>query len=234
MGRCSSIDRRRSQFCLWFNYSSGDRSADYPVTSWSVSPIAGARVGVWDFSVLLCSTVAAFIPAVGEYAYRNINPAIEFPWLPSSATSYVADVLQLRTDAPVIPFDHFQGVITFPSFHASLGVLFLWAFWRTPVVRWIALILNGALIAATPIFGGHYFVDVAAGMLLAFGSILIAQGAVGRLRQAFGGSSRGGDQSRNNPSNEPARLAHINNDNKRAAFFMDQVKEIDLGGSERY
>jgi len=148
----------------------------------------------FQISVLLCSTVAAFMPAVGEYAYRNINPAIEFPWLPSSATSYVADVLQLRTDAPVIPFDHFQGVITFPSFHASLGVLFLWAFWRTPVVRWIALILNGALIAATPIFGGHYFVDVAAGLLLAFGSILIAQGAVGRLRQAFGGASRGDAQ----------------------------------------
>jgi membrane-associated phospholipid phosphatase len=148
----------------------------------------------FQISVLLCSTVAAFMPAVGEYAYRNINPAIEFPWLPSGATSYVADVLQLRTDAPVIPFDNFQGVITFPSFHASLGVLLLWAFWRTPVVRWIALIMNGALIAATPIFGGHYFVDVAAGMLLAFGSILIAQGAVGCLRQAFGGASRGGDR----------------------------------------
>ena len=63
----------------------------------------------FQISVLLCSTVAALMPAVGEYAYRNVNPAIEFPWLPSSATSYVADVLQLRTDASGHPFRPLSG-----------------------------------------------------------------------------------------------------------------------------
>jgi PAP2 superfamily len=135
----------------------------------------------FQFSVLFCAVVAAFMPALGEYTYRKIN-TVDFEWLPPVATSYVTEVIQLRTDAPHIVLDNLEGVITFPSFHAALGVLLFWAFWRTPVVRWIALILNGALIVATPIFGGHYFVDVAAGILVGVASILVARGTVGFAR----------------------------------------------------
>ena len=159
---------------------------------WSISPIAGARVGVSDQRPIVFDGRGLHAGS-RRIAYRNINPAIEFPWLPSSATSYAADVLQLRTDAPVIPFDDFQGVITFPSFHASLGVLFLWAFWRTPVVRWIALILNGALIAATPIFGGHYLLMSQRACF--WPSVHPDRTRSGWVfRQAFGGSSRGDAQ----------------------------------------
>jgi membrane-associated phospholipid phosphatase len=133
-------------------------------------------------SALTCSVIAAFMPAVGEYTYRKINLGFQFRWVPLIATSYVADVMQLRTGAPFIPLDSFQGVITFPSFHAALGLLFLWVFWRTPVIRWVAFIVNGTMIAATPIFGGHYFIDVAAGLLVAFGCILLARRAVGVLQ----------------------------------------------------
>lgn len=141
----------------------------------------------FQICALSCAAIAAFMPAVGEYAYLKINPAIQFQWLPSFVTSYVADVIQLRTDAPFIPLDGFKGVITFPSFHSALGFLFFWAFWRTPVVRWIAFILNATMVAATPIFGGHYFVDVGAGLLVAFGSVLIARRVVKRIQLHING-----------------------------------------------
>jgi hypothetical protein len=136
----------------------------------------------FQISALCCAAIATFLPAVGEYTFRKINTAYEFRWLPSIAISYVSDVIQLRTRMPVIHFDKFLGVITFPSFHTSLGILFWWAFWRIPVLRWISFILNGTLILATPIFGGHYFVDVAAGVLVAIGSILVARVAMRSIK----------------------------------------------------
>jgi membrane-associated phospholipid phosphatase len=60
-----------------------------------------------------------------------------------------------------------EGIITFPSLHAALGVLFPAALWRVRKLRWIALTLNGLLLLATPVYGSHYMVDVAAGILVA-------------------------------------------------------------------
>jgi membrane-associated phospholipid phosphatase len=132
-------------------------------------------------SVLICAIVTVFIPAMGEYAYLKINLPLEFPGLPSVATSYVApvaEIVQLRTSAPRVQLDHLMGVITFPSFHAAAALLFIWGLWRVAVVRWLSLFLNGIMLVATPVFGGHYFADVAAGLLVATLSIWIAHGTV--------------------------------------------------------
>jgi hypothetical protein len=140
----------------------------------------------FQISVAICTVVSIFMPALGQHAYRNIDTAFTYRWL----TPIPSDVVkQLRTDMPVIPLDNLQGIITFPSCHAVLGVLLLWAFWKNPVVRWIALVVNGALVLATPIFGGHYFVDIAAGAFVAAGSILIARVMV-KLAQPYVQDSR--------------------------------------------
>lgn len=136
-----------------------------------------------QISLWVCVGVSVMIPALGEYSYLKINAASEFEWLPSTATSYVADVINLRSGVPVIPLADFKGVITFPSFHASLALLFLWSFWRIGFFRWAALIFNGAMIAAIPTFGGHYFIDVAAGLLVGVASIWAAKETVKRVQR---------------------------------------------------
>jgi membrane-associated phospholipid phosphatase len=60
-----------------------------------------------------------------------------------------------------------EGIITFPSFHAALGVIFMVGLWPVPVLRWIGAVVNGLMILATPIDGGHYFIDVFAGIVIA-------------------------------------------------------------------
>ncbi len=60
-----------------------------------------------------------------------------------------------------------EGIITFPSLHAALGVLFPAALWRVKGVRWLALGLNILLVIATPAYGSHYVVDVIAEILIA-------------------------------------------------------------------
>ena len=75
----------------------------------------------------------------------------------------------------VLDFNKLTGIVTFPSFHAAAAVLYLWAFWP---VRWIgpiALVTNIAMLLATPICGGHYFVDVFAGIAIATASIMAAR-----------------------------------------------------------
>jgi len=48
-----------------------------------------------------------------------------------------------------------------------LAIVLAWAFWSVPVARWIGLLINAMMLAATPISGGHYFVDILAGILIA-------------------------------------------------------------------
>lgn len=71
-----------------------------------------------------------------------------------------------------------QGIISFPSLHAASGLLFLMALWPVRYVGWIAALLNLAMIAATPVDGGHYFSDVAAGLAIALLSWVTVQRAL--------------------------------------------------------
>jgi membrane-associated phospholipid phosphatase len=57
-------------------------------------------------------------------------------------------------------------------------MLFAYGLWKIPYVRWFGLGLNLAMIAATPIQGSHYLVDVLAGMSIAALSIFICSCAM--------------------------------------------------------
>ncbi len=64
-------------------------------------------------------------------------------------------------------------LVTFPSFHAAMGVIFIWIAARK---WWLALFLiplNVAMIAATPPMGGHYLIDTIAGCLVSGAAIAI-------------------------------------------------------------
>jgi membrane-associated phospholipid phosphatase len=75
----------------------------------------------------------------------------------------------------VLDFKTLGGIITFPSFHAAAAVPALWAFWAVWWMRPLALIANVGMLLATPLVGGHYFVDVFAGIALAMLAIAAAQ-----------------------------------------------------------
>jgi membrane-associated phospholipid phosphatase len=60
-----------------------------------------------------------------------------------------------------------HGIITFPSFHATLGILFIHATRRT-VLFIPSVVINVGMIMATPTIGGHHFIDVPAGLAIGF------------------------------------------------------------------
>lgn len=85
-------------------------------------------------------------------------------------------VLGLR-DGSIRQLDlsHMTGIVSFPSYHAALPVILFWGLYPISRLRIPAAIWAGLTIAATPLFGGHYAVDVLAGLLLATLALRIAR-----------------------------------------------------------
>lgn len=114
-------------------------------------------------AILVTAFVSALLPALGAYPHYGLADRAD--WLP--------DVLALRRPAPVaFALGGMNGVVTMPSFHAVLAVLFIRAHRRTGVVGYAATALNLAMLVSTPSEGGHYLCDVIAGCMVAAGSTL--------------------------------------------------------------
>ena len=145
-------------------------------------PLAGhfrrTSEAICAFALALFATtlISVFVPAIGVYGALGLQ-ASDFPYFePQGYYDTLRDAPLLRAGG-LHGLNLFQlvGVLTFPSFHAAAAVLYIWVFWP---LRWLRLFFvpcNITMIAATPVGGGHYFVDVAAGMLVAAAAILAAR-----------------------------------------------------------
>lgn len=129
-----------------------------------------ARIMVFAMmlSALVSIAISGLMPAVAMFVHLGLTPA-DYPNLnPGAAFVHVSDIKALRSGAPfLVDLSKAEGIITFPSYHAAVALLMLLAGWTHPVLRWPFLIINLLMIAATPIDGGHYFIDVFAGLGLA-------------------------------------------------------------------
>lgn len=137
---------------------------------------------VWAFVIAGTTTVliSGLMPAMANFVYLRLSPS-DFPNLqPAASYVHVAHMTNLRNGVfKLVSLNELEGIITFPSFHAALGVLFLRALWVVPWVRAPAFVINMLLIASTPIDGGHYFVDVIAGAVIAILAICFSRCLVG-------------------------------------------------------
>jgi hypothetical protein len=122
------------------------------------------------FALALIATtiVSALVPAVGVYQQIGLDPADLKNLDPRAYLDQVRDLAPVR-DGTLRHLDLFglAGIVTFPSFHAASAVLYAWALWPVRWMRPLALIANGAMMASTPIDGGHYFIDLVAGIAVA-------------------------------------------------------------------
>ena len=136
------------------------------------------RLSIFVLAFLLTTLVtigiSAFVPAAGPWLFYHAQPDLAHGAIPISSTSWPV-FLGLRDGTfNTMSALNSEGIITFPSLHAALGVLFAIALWRVRGLRTIALILNIAMILATPFAGSHYVVDVIAGIAIALGCWIAA------------------------------------------------------------
>jgi hypothetical protein len=135
-------------------------------------------------TVVVTALISSLLPAVG--AFHEYGISADLPVFRASGYLIQLHELPLVRDGSlrVLDFKTLGGIITFPSFHAAAAVLALWALWGVWWMRPLALIANVGMLLATPLVGGHYFVDVFAGVALATLAIAAAQRVGGRSTRA--------------------------------------------------
>jgi hypothetical protein len=131
-------------------------------------------------ALIVTTIISTLVPAIGVYQQIGLDPATLPNLDPRAYLDQVRDLEPVR-DGVLRHLDLFglAGIVTFPSFHATSAVLYAWAFWPVRWMRPIAVLANGAMLASTPIDGGHYFIDLVAGIILAVLAIMAAR-SIGR------------------------------------------------------
>jgi membrane-associated phospholipid phosphatase len=127
-------------------------------------------------ALVVTTIISAFVPAIGVFQQLGLEPVSFTNLHPQAYLDQLRD-LPLVREGSLRHLDLFSlaGVVTFPSFHAASGVLYLWAFWPVWWMRPVALLANGAMLVSTPVDGGHYFIDVFAGIAVAIIAIAAAK-----------------------------------------------------------
>ena len=117
-------------------------------------------------SILITATISGIFPALGAFAHFGVaGPA----W-----ANYPSHLLALRQGtAASFSVNEFQGIITMPSYHTVLAILIVYAFRGCGRLFALALALNGLMLLSLPSEGGHYVIDVIAGVAVAAVTIAI-------------------------------------------------------------
>jgi uncharacterized membrane protein YiaA len=166
----------------------GILATGYQAITWPICvivvllPLAGYYRRVAEFicafamALIATTCISTIVPAIGAYGALGLV-ASDFPNIVPQGYYDTLHQAPLLRDGSLRTLDLLQlvGVLTFPSFHAVAAVLYAWTFWPIRWLRPLNILCNGAMLFATPVGGGHYFVDVIAGIALAILSIYAAR-----------------------------------------------------------
>lgn len=103
---------------------------------------------------VVCCIVSGVVPAAGPAV---LHGAYE--------TSYWQSVQDIRAGLRV--FNTMRGIITFPSFHTFLAIIYMFATRNLGLLGWGFAALNAVMLAVIAPAGGHYFCDQIAGAAIA-------------------------------------------------------------------
>ena len=113
--------------------------------------------------------IAALLTAAVFYAYPAAGPFEAFGYeLSDVQARYMAHFEGLRAgQLETISLQQAEGLITFPSFHATWAILLALSCWHRRWLFALSAVLNGMVLIATVTTGWHYLADVLAGIIVA-------------------------------------------------------------------
>lgn len=124
---------------------------------------------IWNFIFcgLACAAFSMFLPALGH---------------PAVSTAEANDVFEAIRHGTWTTMDlrNVQGIVTFPSFHTALAVVLAYCARHRTWTFVLFGVVDCLVILSTPAIGGHYLIDVLAGIVLAGISIV----AVRKMRRS--------------------------------------------------
>ncbi len=116
---------------------------------------------------LIAIAISGLWPSSGALAYFRPDEALALHH-PIVDLGYKQTFFDLRSGAwTSFTLDDVKGLIAFPSYHAVLNVIIVLAFRGIWKFFWPMLALNVAMLATAPVEGGHHFVDVFGGVVVA-------------------------------------------------------------------
>jgi membrane-associated phospholipid phosphatase len=131
---------------------------------------------------LIAIAISAVLPAAGALAWYQPNQStlIHHPMVD---LDYKQTFFDLRS-GKVSEFSlaGIKGLIAFPSYHATMSVIVVLAFRGIRAAFWPIAIFGLAVLATTPVEGGHHFVDTLAGVAVA--ALAVGLAAAWRRRLA--------------------------------------------------
>jgi membrane-associated phospholipid phosphatase len=132
------------------------------------------RIFMLSFAIAALITIAisALVPAEGVWGYYRLHAAAYPDIVPATRELHLPVFHGLRDGTfRTLMATGAEGIITFPSLHAALALLLAVALWPVPVLRWIGVAINLVMLISIPVDGGHYFIDMLAGLAVAVVSL---------------------------------------------------------------
>jgi len=123
------------------------------------------------FAVSMLPTLILFalFPAACPWVYFDAQPGF--------VAVHMIDLQALRSGAfPVLDLQRIHGLITFPSYHAVVAVLLVYTA-RSTRFLFLSAVVNALMLLSALSEGGHYLVDLLAGVAIALGTILVVRRA---------------------------------------------------------
>ncbi len=121
-------------------------------------------------------TLWCLYPSFGAFSVFNLPPDVARPLGLALNGNYGSDLVSmLKHGRPgfISPAD-LRGIIGFPSYHTLQALALIWYARHLLFFRWLAIVLNLAVLVAVPIQGGHHLVDMFGGLAVCFVAILLA------------------------------------------------------------
>jgi membrane-associated phospholipid phosphatase len=128
------------------------------------------------FGLVVTIAISSLAPAIGTLYGLHLTPESFTSLNTTIYSAQLRDIVALR-NGTLRHLELFQlaGIVSFPSFHAASAIFYMWALWPVRGFASLSIVTNTLMIVATPVVGAHYMIDVIGGILLAAGSILLAE-----------------------------------------------------------
>lgn len=115
-------------------------------------------------SLILTSVLSGLLPAGGTFFHYSVG---------LDHAVHLTDLFALRNaSASEFVFSDMQGIVTFPSYHTVMALLAIYVYRRTSFF-WFVVALNILMLISTPLYGGHYLIDMIGGGFVATVSIYL-------------------------------------------------------------
>jgi len=145
---------------IWF------LATDRKSTAWTIT----SALSVGSF---ICVILFPFTPAISGFDFYGLSPT-DIPNITVHSTWAAIDLLQDIRNGVVseVSMTHLAGMISVPSFHATAAIVLAWGYYQSRLLRWPFLLINFVMLISTVPVGGHYFIDVVAGIFVGWLSIM--------------------------------------------------------------